>query len=186
METAVMQKVVNGVNVENLTQSIEAFKQQPALARFQFRATNKWITGGHNQSRIKEFYGAGQEDTLRTQAFVLDADEPEVFHSGDRGANPTEYVLHALAACLTTSIVYHAAARGIRIEELESKVEGDVDVRGFTGLDPKVRKGYQNIRATFRCKSDASPEQLEELAKFSPVWDTIANPVPVTVRVEKK
>jgi uncharacterized OsmC-like protein len=186
METAVMQKVVNGVNVENLLESIYAFKQQPALGKFQFRATNKWITGAHNQSRIKGFYGAGQEDTQRTQTFVLDADEPAVLHGGDRGASAGEFVLHALAACVTTSIVYHAAARGIRIEELESRIEGDVDVRGFTGVDPNVRKGFQNIRVTVRCKSDASVEQLEELTKFSPIWDTIANPVPVTVRVEKK
>ena len=129
METTVMQKVVNGVNVENLMQSIEAFKQQPALGKFQFRATNKWITGAHNQSRIKGFYGAGQEDTQRTQTFVLDADEPAVLHGGDRGASAGEFVLHALAACVTTSIVYHAAARGIRIEELESRLEGDVDDR---------------------------------------------------------
>jgi uncharacterized OsmC-like protein len=186
METAVMQNIVNGVNVENLLTSIYAFKQQPALAKFKFRATNKWITGGHNRSRIKEFYGAGQEDSQRTQTFVLDADEPALLHSGDRGANPAEFVLHALAACLTTSMVYHAAARGIRIEELDSKVEGDIDVRGFTGAESSVRKGYQNIRVTMRCKSDATAEQLEELSKFSPVWDTIQNPVPVTVRVEKK
>jgi uncharacterized OsmC-like protein len=186
METTVMQKVVNGVNVENLMQSIEAFKQQPALGKFQFRATNKWITGAHNQSRIKGFYGAGQEDTQRTQTFVLDADEPAVLHGGDRGASAGEFVLHALAACVTTSMVYHAAARGIRIEELESRLEGDVDVRGFTGVDPNVRKGFQNIRVTVRCKSDATAEQLAELSKFSPIWDTIANPVPVTVRVEKK
>jgi uncharacterized OsmC-like protein len=181
-----MQKVVNGVNVENLMQSIEAFKAQPALGKFKFRATNKWITGGHNRSRIKEFYGAGQEDTQRTQTFVLDADEPALLHSGDRAANPVEFVLHALAACLTTSMVYHAAARGIRIEELESQLEGDIDLRGFTGVDPDVRRGYQNIRVTMRCKSNASAKELEELSKFSPVWDTIANPVPVTVRVEKK
>jgi uncharacterized OsmC-like protein len=186
METATIQKVVNGVNVENLGKSIEAFKEQPALAKFKFRATNKWMTGGHNRSRIKEFYGAGQEDTQRTQTFVLDADEPAILHSGDRGANPVEFVLHALAACLTTSMVYHAAARGIRIEELESKLEGDIDLRGFTGVDPNVRKGYQNIRVTMRCKSDATAEQLEELSQFSPVWDTLRNPVPVTVRVEKK
>jgi len=186
METTIMRNIVNGVDVENLLASIWAFKREPALSKFKFRATNKWITGGHNRSRIKEFYGTGQEDTQRTQTFVLDADEPAVLHSGDRGANPAEFVLHALAACLTTSMVYHAAVRGIRIEELESKIEGDIDVRGFTGVDPNVRKGYQDIRVTFRCKSDATAEELMELSKFSPVWDTIANPVPVTVRVEKK
>jgi uncharacterized OsmC-like protein len=181
-----MKRIVNGVNVDALTESLNGFGKQPELARFQFRATNKWITGGHNRSRIKGFYGAGREDTVRTQTFVLEADDPSVLHGGDRGANPVEFVLHALAACLTSSMVYHAAARGIRIEELESQLEGDIDLRGFTGVDPNVRKGYQNIRVTFRCKSDATAEQLEELAKFSPVRDTIANPVPVTVRVEKK
>jgi uncharacterized OsmC-like protein len=105
---------------------------------------------------------------------------------GNRGPNPVEYLLTALAGCLTSSMVYHAAARGIRIEELESEVEGDLDLGGFMGIANDVKKGFQNIRVTFRVRSDASPEKLKELALFSPVFDTITTAVPVTVNVEKK
>lgn len=175
---------VNGVNVTKLSSTIGAIKNQPSLATFQFRARNTWDTGGHNRSTIKEFYGAGQEDSARTEPFVLDADEPPVLLGEDRGANPVEFVLHALASCLTTSLVYHAAARGIHIETVESTLEGDLDLRGFLGLSDTVRKGYQNIRVGFKVKSDAPAEQLRNLCKFSPVFDIVSNPVPVSINVE--
>ncbi len=180
------QKHVNGVNVGQLETTVNAIKETPELAKFTFRATNTWINGGHNRTSIKDFYGAGQEDTSRTHPFVLDADEPPVLLGKDKGPNPVEYALSALAACLTTSLVYHAAARGIRIEEIESNLEGDLDAQGFLGISDGVRPGYQNIRATFRVKADAPAEQLEQLAKFSPVFDTISNPVPVSIAIEKR
>lgn len=174
---------LNGVNLDRLASTVEAIQQQPALATFQFRSSNAWIDGGHNRSTIKGFYGAGQEDTERTKPFVLDAAEPPVLLGKDQGPNPVEYVLHALAACLTTSMVYHAAARGIRIESVESRLEGDLDLRGFLGLSQDVRKGYQGIRVHFTITSDADPKQLEQLTTFSPVHDIIANPVPVSISV---
>lgn len=174
---------LNGVNLDRLASTVQAIQQQPSLATFQFRNSNGWIDGGHNRSTIKGFYGAGQEDTARTQPFVLDAAEPPVLLGEDQGPNPVEYVLHALAACLTTSLVYHAAALGIRIESVESQLEGDLDLRGFLGLSQNVRKGYQGIRARFTITSDADPKQLEELTAFSPVHDIIANPVPVSISV---
>jgi uncharacterized OsmC-like protein len=186
MSEATISGVINGVDVDRLGQTIQAIQQNPGLSQSQFRASNRWISGGHNRSTIKGFYGVGQEDTTRTKPFVLDADEPLVLLGKDQGANPVEYVLHALAACLTTSLVYHAAARGIRVESVESKLEGDLDVRGFLGLSDQVRKGYQGIRANFVVKSDASPKQLEELARFSPVYDIVSNPVPVSIQIEKR
>ena len=126
MSQVTMSGVVNGVDVEKLGGTMHAVQQDPSLAAFQFRATNQWINGGHNRSTVQSFYGAGQEDRIRTKPFVLEADEPPVLLGDDHGANPVEYVLHALAACLTTSLVYHAAARGIRIESVESKLEGDL------------------------------------------------------------
>jgi uncharacterized OsmC-like protein len=179
-----MEQKINGVNVTKMQETITAVTKKPVLAQFRFRAGNRWINGGHNRSTIKGFYGAGQEDTVRTKPFVLDAAEPPVLLGEDQGANPAEYLLHALAACLTTSMVYHATARGIRVEAIESQLEGDIDLRGFLGLSDQVRRGYQNIRATFRVKSDASAEQLQELTKFSPIYDTVANPVAVSVAVE--
>lgn len=183
MSNATINGILNGVNVDRMGDTVQAVQRNPSLAAFQFRAANRWIAGGHNRSTIHSFYGAGQEDTLRTHPFVLDADEPPVLLGEDHGANPAEYVLHALAACLTTSLVYHAAARGIRIESVESHLEGDLDLRGFLGLSETVRRGYKHIRVRFTIKTDATAEQLQELTKFSPVHDIISNPVPVEIAI---
>ena len=177
---------LNGVNLDELTDRVNTLKNNPALGQSHFRARNKWINGGHNRTTVQEFYAAGQEDTSRTRPHVVDADEPAILVGTDKGANPVEHLLHALASCLTTGMVYHAAARGIAIEELESSLEGDIDLRGFMGIAPDVRKGYQNIRVSFKVKSDASAEQLKELCQFSPVFDTVRNPVAVTIDVQKK
>lgn len=174
----------NGVNVSALFETIDAVKNDPGLADFQFRAANTWIDGGHNRSLVQGFHGCRQEDTTRQQPFVLDADEPAVLLGQDAGANPVEFVLHALAACMTTTMVYHAAARGITIGAVESSLEGDLDLRGFLGLSEDVRKGYHDIRVCMRVQSDASPEVLRELTKFSPVHDIVANSLPVQVVVE--
>lgn len=176
--------MTNGVNVTALMATIGAVKAAPALGKFQFRSKNQWMGGGHNQSTIKGFYGAGKEDDTRTEPFVFDADEPPVLIGGDTGANPVEFVLHALGACLTTTMVYHAAARGIEIEAVDSELEGDLDVRGFMGLSDEVRKGYQTVRVNMRVKSDAKPETLAELAKFSPVYDVVSSSLPVDVTVQ--
>ncbi len=186
MSQATMSRVINGVDVERLGQTVQAVQQNPSLGTSQFRAVNRWISGGHNRSAIKEFYCAGQEDTTRTKPFELDADEPHVLLGKDQGANPVEFVLHALAACLTTSLVYHAAARGIHIESIESKLEGDLDLQGFLGLSDQVRRGYKQIRADFTIKSDATAKDLEELTKFSPVFDIVSNPVPVSIHIESR
>jgi uncharacterized OsmC-like protein len=176
--------IVNGVNVTGIFETIDAVKADTELAKFQFRASNTWIDGGHNRSTIKGFYGCRAEDETRSEPFVLDADEPSVLLGQDRGANPVEFVLHALASCLTTSMVYHAASRGIVIEAVDSTLEGDLDLRGFLGISNTVRKGYQRIRVRMRVKTDASPQKLRELAQFSPVYDVVSNSVPVEVVVE--
>lgn len=186
MSQATMSGVINGVDVDRLGTTIQAVQQNTSLATFRFRAKNRWIDGGHNRSTIQSFYGAGKEDTTRTQPFVLDADEPPVLLGKDQGANPVEYVLHALAACLTTSLVYHAAARGIHIESVESTLEGDLDLQGFLGLSDEVRRGYKEIRVHFTIETDAPAEQLKELAKFSPVHDIVSNPVPVSIQIDKR
>lgn len=178
---------INGVNIDQLFSTINAIKENPGLAKFKFRAKNQWINGGHNRTNIKDFYGAGQEDTTRKQTFVFDNDEPAVLLGEDNGANPVEFVLHALAGCLTTSLVYHAAAQGIKIDSVESSFEGDLDLHGFLGLDEKVRNGYENIRVAFKIKADAPEEKLKELCelaqKRSPVFDIVTNRVPVSVQL---
>ena len=185
MQTAV-QHTMNGVNVDALMGTVHAVKEQPELGKSKFRVTNRWVTGGLNRTSIQGFYSAGKEDTSREKPFTYNADEPPVLAGENRGANPVEFALTALASCLTTSMVYHAASRGIKIDEVEAKVEGDIDLGGFMGVNPNVPKGYKNIRVKYNVRSDASAEKLKELAQFSPVYHTITNPVPVTVEVAKK
>ena len=184
-----LQQIVNGVNVDQLVDTINAIEKTPDLGKFTFRANNEWLDGAHNRTSIQGFYGAGQEDTSRSKAFVYNADEPPVLLGANHGANPVEYVLAALASCLTTSLVFYAAAQGVKIEDVELQLEGDLDVRGFLGLSEDVRNGYENIQVTLKVKGEASEEQLEKLVELvqrrSPVFDIISNPVPVSVRMEK-
>jgi uncharacterized OsmC-like protein len=166
--------------------TVQAIKAEPELGACRFRARNTWLGGNHNRSTVTGFYGAKQEIEHK-QTFELDADEPAILAGNDECANPVEHLLHSLAACLTTSMVAHAAVRGVEIEELESELEGDLDLRGFLGLAMDVPKGYTNIRAQFRVK--AKPEdvsRIRELAYFSPVFNTISRGANVEVEVDLK
>lgn len=178
---------VNGVNVTQLFDTIEAVKRSPAVGKFVFRARNQWAGGGLNRTRVKDFHGA-QSDHEHARPFELDADEPTLLLGEDRGPNPVEYLLTALAACVTTSIVYHAAAKGISLKSVESRLEGDIDLQGFLGLAP-VPKGYKEIRMFFKIDADAPQEKIAEILNlgptFSPVFDTITRAVPVKVELEK-
>ena len=180
--------VINGVMVDDLLDTIKAVKATPAIAKFKFSVDNQWQGGSQNCTTAHKFYGATENQSHPTP-FVLRADEPGILLGKDTAANPVEHLLHALASCLTTSMVYHAAARGIHIQEIESSLEGDIDLHGFLDLDPKVRKGYEGIRVNFKIKADAPGEQLQQIAKlgsgFSPVFDSIANGVPVAVTAER-
>ena len=178
--------VINGVDLVALKETINAIQAKPELAAFQFRNRNQWLNAGHNRSTIKSFYGVCQEDTTRKKPFIMEADEPPVLLSKDQGANPVEYVLHALAACMTTSIAYHAAARGIRVEKMQSRLEGDIDLQGFLGLDENVSKGYQKICVHFEIETDGTESQLRECMCFSPVYSMISKALPVEVSFDLK
>ena len=178
--------VVNGVNLETLMATVKAIQADPELGASRFRASNKWLGGNHNRSTVTGFYGAKQE-IAHKQTFEMDADEPAILAGNDEGANPVEHLLHALASCVTTSMVAHAAVRGIHVEELESEIEGDIDLRGFLGLSSDVPKGYTDIRVKFKAKADPKDlERLAELAEFSPVFNTITQGARVDIQVEPK
>ena len=184
--TTQVTNLVNGVDLDRLSGTIDAVTADPALARFEFRASNHWIDGGYSRTTIKGFYGAGQEDATRTEPFTVDADEPPVLLGENRAPNTVEYVLHALAACLSGTIVYHAAARGIALESMETTIHGDLDLHGFLGLDSNVRPGYEQIRVTIKATGDFDDNQLATLAdltRYSPVRDIVTNPVAVAVDV---
>jgi len=177
---------LNGIDLDQLSGTIEAVSGDPTLARFQFRARNHWIDGGFSRSTIKDFYGVGQEDATRAQAFSVESDEPPVLLGENRAPNTVEYVLHALAACVSGTIAYHAAARGIALDGMETTIQGDLDLHGFLGLDGEVRPGFEQIRVGIKVAGDFNDSQLAELAsltRFSPVRDIVTNPVPVAIEV---
>jgi len=178
--------IKNGVNVDQLVETIGAVQSNPELAKFEFRAKNKWIDGGHAVSHIKDFYGVGAEDESRQETFEMECSHPNVLLGQNEAATPPEVLLHALGSCLTGAMVYHAAANGIEIESASSTLKGGCDLHGFLGLDPAVRMGFDGIKFTLKVKSDASAEQLEQLAKFSPVFDMVTNPTPVTIEIIKE
>jgi uncharacterized OsmC-like protein len=177
----------NGVDTHQLFSTLDLIRQQPDLARFQFRATNRWLGGTHNRSTIKDFYAAGGGDTTRREAFQIDAGEPAILLGNDTGANPAEYLLHALAACLTTSIVCVAAARKVQLASVESTLTGDMDVRGALGVDDEPRNGFDHIGAAFRVTGDAPAAKLREIVdratNRSAVYDMVTNGVPVALEV---
>jgi uncharacterized OsmC-like protein len=178
--------VRNGVDTTTLFATLDAVKGDPDIAKFRFRATNTWISGTHNRSTIHGFHGAKQEMTHR-QPFTFDADHPPVLVGSDNGPTPAEYLLHALAACLTAGIANVAAARGVTLTEVSSTVEGDIDLLGILGLSDQVRNGYQQIRVGFRLRGD-DPEKLrsvvEQSRRRSAVFDTVTNGAPVSVDVD--
>ena len=178
---------LNGVDVPTLFATLDAVKAQPEIAQFQFRARNEWISGTHNRSTIQGFYGAGQEDTSRTQPFTFDADHPGVLVGSNNAPTAVEFLLHAIAACLTSGLANIAAVRGVQLHRVVSTVEGDIDLLGILGISGEVRNGYRQIRVSFEIEGDASPEQLaalvEQSRRRSAVYDVLANGTDVVIDV---
>ena len=176
---------LNGLDLHQMQQTVMALQDDTQLARFEFRASNQWISGGENRSSIQGFYGAGVEDSSRTSPFVFTNGEPPVLLGNNEGANPVEFLLHALAGCITTTTVLHAAARGITIHSMSTELSGDIDVQGLLDLDADVPVGYQGITVNMQIEADCSDGELDELLAFSknhsPVCSTVCRPVSVTL-----
>jgi uncharacterized OsmC-like protein len=177
--------VLNGVNVTKLESTVKAIAQQPELAEFKFRARNQWVNGGQNQATVNDYYGTCKE-MERPEPFMFMADEPPVLLGEDKGANPVEFVLAGLSGCMTTTLAYHAAARGLKIESIRSEYEGDLDLRGMLDLNPDIRNGYREIRVKFKVKGDIDESTVRELVRKSPVFDIVSNPVTVKLMIEKE
>jgi uncharacterized OsmC-like protein len=176
---------INGLDAQAMAYTLAALRENPTLAQFEFRARNRWISGGENRSTIKDFYGGGGEDQSRSQAFEFTNGEPPVLLGDNEGANPVEFLLHALAGCVTTTTVLHASARGIEIESLTTRLVGDIDLQGLLALSD-VQPGYRQIRIEMDIKAaNATDEELDDLLQFaqahSPVCNTVCRPVPVIV-----
>jgi uncharacterized OsmC-like protein len=176
----------NGVDIEAIRGARDALAETSDLARFQFRATNRWVDGVHSRTTFDTFYGVGDEQAHK-QPFTYDADHPELFAAPDNGPTPVEFVLHGLASCITAGIASVAAHRGIALHSVTSTLEGDLDMRGLLGIDGDVRNGYQAIRVRFHVEGDAPADELEALVrqstKRSAVFDVVTNGVPVDIEV---
>lgn len=178
---------LNGVDVPTLFATINAVKGQRELAAFTFRASNRWLRGTHSRSRSETFSGAGGEH-VHLRSYEYDSDHPAVLCGADQGPTPIEYLLGALAGCLTAGIGNIAAARGIKLDEVESTVEGAIDLQGLLGISDQIRNGYSGIKVSFRIKGDASAEQLRQLVEQSrarsAVYDVLTHGVPIAIDVE--
>ena len=178
----------NGIDTAQVYGTLDVLKAQPEAARFEFRVRNSWIDGTHSRSTIHGFWGAGAEDATRTEPFVVDASEPPVLFGHNEAPNPAEYLLHALAGCLTLTIVNVAAARKVELYEVSSTLTGVLDARGAAGIDPSYRNGFERIDVSFSIRGDASPEKLAEIVERakarSVVYDMVTNGVPVAVTAD--
>ncbi|HEX8027143.1 MAG TPA: OsmC family protein [Vicinamibacterales bacterium] len=190
-QTAVKEPVkerrpLNGVNTPALFATINAVAENRPLAKFQFRATNRWIAGTHSRGTIETYFGAGGEQP-RKRAFTLEADHPAVLVGEDNAPLPVEYLLYGLASCIISGVANIAAARGVALTEVEARVEGDMDVQGILGLSNEVRNGYEKIRAEFSIKGDAPEEKLRQIVEQSKarsaVFDVLTNGVPVEIGI---
>jgi len=177
----------NGINITQMTNTVEAIKATPSLAKFNFRSSSRWGGGVKSKAYVKSFYGAGQEDTSRKETFTMEGDEPAVLLGTNTGPNAAEALLSALAGCLTASFILPASAQGIKVDSLEFNIDGNVDLQGFLQLQEGIRPGFQNIRVRASVKADASRQKIQEIfdhaVKTSAVMDTIRNPVPVSVEL---
>ena len=183
---ATKKQVDNGVNVEALIGAREALSQAPEAARFNWRATCKWINGTHSQSSVKGFFGLGEEQSHKTE-FTFDADHPEVFAAEDNGATPVELVLAGLASCLTAGVASVAQLREIQLNSVSATLEGSMDLQGILGIDGDVRNGFDGIKVHFDIDADATEDEIKALVaqsqKRSAVFDIVTNPTNVTVEV---
>jgi len=180
------QPIDNGVNVQALLDARKALTETPEAAKFQWRATCKWVNGTYSRSTVEGFFGLGEEQKHKT-VFTFDADHPEVFASEDRGATPVEIVLAGLASCLTAGIASVAQLREIQLHSVTATIEGGMDIQGILGMDSDVRPGFDGITVKYDIDAAATPDEIEAIVaqsqKRSAVFDLITNPTNVTVEV---
>ena len=188
MSTETEKQVQNGVNVDALLGAREALSKAPEAAKFNWRASCKWLNGTHSQTSIQGFFGLGQQQSHKTE-FTFDTDHPEIFASEDKGATPVEMVLAGLAGCLTAGVASIAQLRKIQLRSVTATLEGGMDIQGILGIDGDVRNGFDDIKVQFDIDADASREDIEALVaqsqKRSAVFDVITNPTNVSVSVNK-
>ena len=170
----------NGVNTQVLNKVYNSLQNQPEMAKATFSVKSEWNGGFSVTSISKGFRIGGQNIERNPEEYKMQYDFPNQLSGEGRGLTVCEYCMGSLAACLAQTIVAHATSRGIQIDSINIDVEGDVDLRGFTGISNDVRPGAQQFRVNMNNKSNnASKEQINELheigKRFSPAFDTLTN-----------
>jgi len=180
---------VNGVSVVALFDAANSLSKTESLGRYQFRARNQWLDGGHTRTMVKDYFGAGAEQTSRTTPLVVESDIPTHFRGGDRAMDPLEHFLAAIGACITTTVVWHAAARGIHVNAIDTWLEGDIDLQGWFGMDRDRQAGYNEIRVSIQLDAEAPEAALDQLVdlatRYSPLFETVTRGTRLDVRREK-
>ena len=176
----------NGVDTAALFATLDAVKADPEIAKFQFRATNTWVSGTHNRSTIHGFHGAKQEMTH--QPAVRYRCGPPAGARRCRQGPDARGVPAARAGRLPHRRTgQHRRGAWRQLDEVSSTVEGDIDLLGILGLSSEVRNGFQQIKVSFRLRGD-DPEKLREVVerstKRSAVYDIVTNGVPVAIEVD--
>ena len=179
------QNILNGVNVSQLGETIHEVRKDPDIAHFIPKVRNQWHGGALNKARVKDYYIA-KENMQHKDTFEIQHDEPPILLGEDRGANPVEVLLAALSGCMTTTLAVYSAAENRKLDSVESEYEGDIDLQGFLGIDDGAHSGYNEIRVKFKVRGDATEEEIHEMVKNSPVYDTLRRPIQIRIDVEKE
>lgn len=185
------QKTINGIDINRFIEIIDAVEKSPGLARFQFRAKNTWMNGGHSRSIIKGFYGGKQEDDTRNETYIIENDQPLILLGSGKGASPLEYILNSLAGCITDSIIYNAALKGVEIKEMESELEGNFDLRNLFIKQDGIEKHDESINVKIRITANSLAEEekiafCESAKKFSSVFNMLTRAFPVNISIENQ
>lgn len=176
---------VNGLDVDALTETIEAVKQDPAKGQVAFRVKSAWKGQTRSETTVTSYSLGGEEIPRR---FTIAADEPIELLGQNSAPNPQELLMAALNACMTVGYVAGAAMKGITLQSLEIETDGALDLRGFLGIDETVPPGYETMRYTVRIKGDGSPEDFqaihETVIKTSPNYFNVSRPIKLDARLE--
>lgn len=177
METTT-KDLVNGIDTDGLREAIAGIAAEPKKGECEFRVRTTWKGGTRSETSAEKIVLGGE--TL-PRSFRFAADEPLQLFGTDTAANPQEYLMGALASCMTVGFVANAALRGIRLQSLEIETEGKLDLRGFLGIDPAVAPGYETIRYRVRVRGDATRQQFAEIhdavRATSPNYFNLSRPI---------
>lgn len=189
VKAEIQEQSVNGVSVGALFDATNSISSTDSPGRYQFRARNQWLDGGHTRTMVKDYFGAGAEQESRTTPLVVESDVPTLFRGADRAMDPLEQLLAAIGACITTTLVRHAAARGIHVNAIDTRLEGDIDLQAWFGMGGDRQPGYQDIRVSIDLDAEAPAATLDQLVdlatRYSPLFNTVTRRTRLEVRREK-